>query len=98
MICFSLVFVHGLTGNRRTTWTKDDVLWPEKLLPEILKDRRTDAQIYTFGYDADIASAFGATSQSRLREHGQTLVHDIALKRRRTGAVRTIKALELFFG
>ena len=87
----SLVFVHGLTGNRRTTWTKNNVLWPAKLLPKIFQERGTEAQIYTFGYDADITSALGEASQSRLREHGQALAHDVAMERRITGAVRARK-------
>ncbi|KAI1167164.1 Alpha/Beta hydrolase protein [Nemania serpens] len=45
-----VVFVHGLFGNRRTTWTEHGVLWPLKLLPGDLPK----ARILTFGYDADV--------------------------------------------
>jgi hypothetical protein len=29
---FSIVFVHGLNGDRLATWTKDKICWPRDLL------------------------------------------------------------------
>ncbi|KIX09962.1 uncharacterized protein Z518_01043 [Rhinocladiella mackenziei CBS 650.93] len=77
---------YSTAGDRRTTWTKEDILWPAKLLPQLLRERSTEARRYTFDYDADITSALGEASQSRLREHGQTLADDVAMERRITGA------------
>ncbi|KAK2667209.1 protein of unknown function DUF676, lipase-like [Fusarium oxysporum f. sp. vasinfectum] len=45
-----IVFVHGLFGNRVSTWSKNGVLWPKQLLSEDLPK----ARIFTFGYDADV--------------------------------------------
>jgi hypothetical protein len=46
-----IVFVHGLTGNHKSTWTalESGVFWPRDLLPESLPHCR----ILTFGYDSD---------------------------------------------
>ncbi|CAI6099554.1 unnamed protein product [Clonostachys chloroleuca] len=46
-----IVFVHGLFGNRRSTWTSSSGnFWPKELLA---KDY-PQARIFTFGYDADV--------------------------------------------
>ncbi|KAF5583303.1 uncharacterized protein FSUBG_13161 [Fusarium subglutinans] len=45
-----IVFVHGLFGNRISTWSKNGVLWPKQLLSQDL----SKARIFTFGYDADV--------------------------------------------
>ncbi|MCJ1402305.1 Serine active site containing protein 1 [Xylographa trunciseda] len=47
-----VVFVHGIFGHPKDTWTCDDadVFWPAELLPPILEDER--ARILTYGYDA----------------------------------------------
>ena len=44
----SIVFVHGLTGNRETTWTHKEakVFWPQAFLARDLPNTR----ILTFGY------------------------------------------------
>ncbi|OBT51772.1 hypothetical protein VE04_08326, partial [Pseudogymnoascus sp. 24MN13] len=53
-----IVFVHGLNGNRVTTWTSEPtkrnsnpVFWPKDLLPAKCKN----ARILSFGYNASIA-------------------------------------------
>ncbi|KAI9792951.1 MAG: hypothetical protein M1816_001273 [Peltula sp. TS41687] len=48
-----LVFVHGLGGTSRLTWSKNkdlDLFWPHKFLPT--EPDMTGARILTFGYDA----------------------------------------------
>jgi pimeloyl-ACP methyl ester carboxylesterase len=78
----SIVFVHGLTGNRHNTWTarKDGVFWPKDLLACDLPNTR----IMTYGYDADIAHFWSMASQNRIYEHAGNLVNAIAQVRERT--------------
>lgn len=49
-----VVFVHGLTGDRRSTWTDkySNVFWPKDLLG---KDDLPAMRILSYGYDADVA-------------------------------------------
>lgn len=47
-----IIFVHGLGGGSRRTWSKDnnpDNFWPLNLLP--LEAETNEARISTFGYD-----------------------------------------------
>ena len=49
-----IVFVHGLGGGSRRTWSKDhnpDLFWPLKFLP--LEPGINEARISTFGYNAN---------------------------------------------
>jgi hypothetical protein len=81
------VFVHGLTGNRETTWTwsqkRETVFWPR----DLLKDDLPNARIMTFGYDADIVHALTIAGSNTLRDHGKSFAHELAMRRKRTGAV-----------
>ena len=46
-----LVFVHGLAGGSRSTWTKSSdssLFWPQEWLPEDVGFR--DVRIHSFGY------------------------------------------------
>ncbi|TVY19242.1 Vegetative incompatibility protein HET-E-1 [Lachnellula arida] len=73
-----IVFVHGLTGNRDTTWThKNGVFWPQ-LLAEDIKAVR----IMTFGYDANPVKLWGAVNGSNLRNHGKALASAVSDLRR----------------
>ncbi|KAJ5903949.1 hypothetical protein N7504_006332 [Penicillium tannophilum] len=76
-----IVFVHGLTGNRESTWTdkKSRIFWPKQLLPRDLPT----ARVWTFGYDADIIGALKTASSNTLRDHGKSLMHDLSLARLR---------------
>lgn len=78
----SVIFVHGLTGNRHNTWTakSENVFWPKDLLPADLPKTR----IMTYGYDADIAHFWSMASQNRIGEHAGNLVNAIAQIRERT--------------
>lgn len=81
----SIVFVHGLTGNRETTWTHKEskTFWPQTLLARDLPN----ARILTFGYDADIVGALKPAGSNTLRDHGKSLANDIALRRMRSRTV-----------
>lgn len=64
----SIVFVHGLTGDRVSTWTVkpkndgDSVFWPLDLLPKSI----SNARIMSFGYDADVVNFWKPASQNRI--------------------------------
>jgi hypothetical protein len=73
-IC-SFVFVHGLTGNRTTTWTSQSgVCWPRDLLSKEFPM----ARIMTFGYDADVVRLWNIAGSNTLRDHGNSLAHALA--------------------
>jgi len=80
-----VVFVHGLTGNRETTWThkKTRTFWPLDLLPNDLPN----ARILTFGYDADVIRVLDAASSNSLRDHGKSLAHELGMNKKRAGAI-----------
>lgn len=47
-----LVFVHGLGGGSRSTWSKEpDLFWPQVWLPQDNAFR--DVRIHTFGYKSN---------------------------------------------
>lgn len=49
-----LIFVHGLRGGSRKTWTKSNdatLFWPKEWLPREKSFQRT--RIHTFGYDSN---------------------------------------------
>jgi hypothetical protein len=69
-----ICFVHGLTGNRDSTWTAhgQSTPWPTTLLPSRLKNVR----ILTYGYDAYIVRKSVASS-NRLTDHAMNLLKDL---------------------
>ena len=74
---YSIIFVHGLGGNRQTTWThQNNTYWPQDLLP----DQIPSSRIMTFGYDADMVKiwSIGPTGSNGLHGHGKTLAFTIA--------------------
>lgn len=73
-----ICFVHGLTGNRESTWTADGQSkpWPETLLPLKL----SEARILTYGYDAYIVRTSVASSNG-LTEHAKNLLNDLTTDR-----------------
>ncbi|KAH7411529.1 Alpha/Beta hydrolase protein, partial [Cadophora sp. MPI-SDFR-AT-0126] len=82
---FSVVFVHGLTGNRTRTWSHDGLLWPKDLLPKTLPN----ARIMTFGYDADVLNMWSTAGQNRIGHHGSSLARSLADFRDRTDMSNT---------
>lgn len=78
-IHFSIVFVHGLAGDRLKTWTfeKDDYrcLWPQQLLPYDVPNCR----VITWGYDADIVqlNPFHTVSTNDIEQHATQLCSNL---------------------
>ncbi|KAI9710416.1 MAG: hypothetical protein M1812_007452 [Candelaria pacifica] len=77
-----IVFIHGLTGNRETTWRDPNsrTFWPEHLLKEDVPRSR----ILTFGYDADVTHFWAMASNNRIGNHAMNLVNALAQLRDRT--------------
>lgn len=73
-----ICFIHGLTGDRDTTWTADgqQTPWPASLLPPKLKD----ARILTYGYDAYVVRA-SVASANRLIDHATNLLAKLTTNR-----------------
>ncbi|KAK4185308.1 hypothetical protein QBC35DRAFT_389783, partial [Podospora australis] len=68
--------VHGLTGNRTSTWTakrEDTTPWPIKLLAPKLGDK---ARILSYGYDAYIVR-MSVASGNGLLDHATNLLNDL---------------------
>ena len=78
-----ICFVHGLTGDRESTWTADgqSTPWPKTLLPPKL----SRARILTYGYDAFIVRK-GFAGSNRLIDHATNLLHDLTTDRRSSNA------------
>ncbi|CAG8117209.1 unnamed protein product [Penicillium olsonii] len=78
-----ICFIHGLTGDRRTTWTPDQqpAPWPQTLLPSHV----SKARILSYGYDAYFARKSTA-SCNRVIDHATNLLHDLTTDRASCGA------------
>jgi protein SERAC1 len=73
-----ICFIHGLCGNRETSWTADQTEpWPKVLLGPQLKT----ARILTYGYDAQVIRVRVA-STNRLLDHAMDLLNDLSGERR----------------
>ena len=77
-----ICFVHGLTGNRESTWTAEAEPqprpWPETLLP----GRLENARVLTFGYDAYVIRGFAkVASANRLIDHATNFLNDLVTDR-----------------
>lgn len=82
---YSVIFVHGLTGNHVNTWTdrSTGVFWPEHLL----KNDIPEARILSFGYDADIVHFWSEASQNCIGNHAQNLLNSLCQLRLRSDSV-----------
>lgn len=69
-----ICFIHGLTGNRDSTWTvsRQSTPWPTILLPPKLPR----ARLLTWGYDAYFVQA-SVASRNRLTDHAMNLLIDL---------------------
>lgn len=73
---FSVWFVHGLTGNRKKTWTHESgVFWPDLLAKDFPK-----ARVISYGYDANVvnfAKDWANASTEGLKSYGQGLAYAV---------------------
>ena len=76
-----VVFVHGIFGHPKDTWTCDDtdVFWPAELLPPILENEGT--RILTYGYDAGADSVMHDESRHNVHEVIGSFGRDLASNR-----------------
>lgn len=79
-----IVFVHGLNGDPRHTWTSKNngLFWPSQLLPVSLKSAQ--ARILVYGYNADVytfGSNKGSPSSDMIHQHAQTMLKNLASER-----------------
>lgn len=73
-----ICFIHGLTGDRTSTWTArgESIPWPKTLLPLELHT----ARILTYGYDAYVVRNTVAGTNNLLR-HANNLLNDLTTDR-----------------
>ncbi|KND86275.1 Protein SERAC1 [Tolypocladium ophioglossoides CBS 100239] len=73
-----ICFVHGLTGDRDSTWTAEgqSTPWPEAILAPKLKK----ARILTYGYDSYVVRR-SVAGINRLIDHATNLLHDLTTDR-----------------
>ncbi|EWZ86333.1 hypothetical protein FOWG_09910 [Fusarium oxysporum f. sp. lycopersici MN25] len=73
-----ICFVHGLTGNRDSTWTAkgQSKPWPKVFLPLKL----TSTRILTYGYDAYIVRR-SVASTNGLIDHAKNLLNNLSTDR-----------------
>lgn len=91
----SIVFVHGLTGSRLSTWTSKETKtpWPKTLLSNDIPN----ARILTLGYDADVVNAWAPASQNRVGEHANDLNNLLCDLREatKTVCIETIRCMRI---
>jgi hypothetical protein len=84
--CADIVFVHGLGGNSRKTWTlnKDpSTFWPLQFLPHESDIQET--RISSFGYNADFRGA-NAKSKVSILDFSKDLLYDLKYAQDESGA------------
>ncbi|KAF2679033.1 hypothetical protein K458DRAFT_375424 [Lentithecium fluviatile CBS 122367] len=67
-------FVHGLTGDRESTWTHSNGTFT----PDLMQTQFPTARIITYGYDANIVGLWKNASGDGLRGHGKALAYAIS--------------------
>lgn len=76
-----VVFVHGIFGHPKDTWTcaEEDVFWPAELLPPVLEDEGT--RVLTYGYEAGAEVFTDGESKHQIHEVIRSLGRDLASNR-----------------
>ena len=69
--------VHGLTGNRETTWTNSNGTFT----PALVCARLPSARVISYGYDANVVGLWQNASGDVLRGHGKALAYAISNSR-----------------
>ena len=90
----SMVFVHGLGGSARETWTHypSEVFWPTLLHED---DRFANVRFSTFGYDADFNNIFGAKNVLGIPDFAKQLLDVLDLHYDKYGDVSTADGAQL---
>ena len=71
-----IVFVHGLGGHWRETWTHDNnTFWPQDLLPNDVPG----AHIFSYGYPSNF---YANRSVAGIRDFAQHLLTDVKMIRK----------------
>ena len=79
----SVVFIHGLGGDRTGTWTADNnVMWPRDLLPMALPT----ARIMSFGYDTRLTTPRHLTREA-VYLHADNLLSHLGQLRQSTRSI-----------
>ena len=74
----SIVFLHGLTGGRLTTFTHGNgKCWPRDFLPQVLPN----ARIMSYGYDANVVSLGAMAGQTSLEGNAKLLLEALVAER-----------------
>lgn len=72
-----IVFIHGLGGTSRSTWSKDRdpaLFWPSTFLP--LEQDICDMRIFTYGYNAEFMKS-GGRSYTSILDFAKNLLYDM---------------------
>ena len=74
----NIVFVHGLGGSARETWThhSPNVFWPSLLHED---NRFCNARISSFGYDANFKNIFAAKNVLDISDFSKQLLDSLDL-------------------
>ena len=86
---FDIVFVHGLGGSARGTWTHPETkwFWPNGLA---VKKGFQNARVLTFGYISDWANVLGPQNRLDVMDYALQLLDGLELHYRENGQVREI--------
>ncbi|KAI0543744.1 hypothetical protein F4679DRAFT_567608 [Xylaria curta] len=81
-----ICFIHGLTGNRDSTWTAKGQTepWPKTLLASGLSS--STARIFTYGYDA-YAIRTGTAAKTRMTDHAIDFLQKVTANRAQSSAL-----------
>lgn len=75
-----IVFVHGLNGHPKESWTsKSGCFWPVDLLPDVLAP--LSPRILTYGYNANVTAFTDGASRDSIVSHAETLSSNLAANR-----------------
>ena len=81
-----VIFVHGLGGSARGTWTHPDTneFWPQWLLR---REHMKNVRIYTFGYDSAWENLWAARNYLGIQEFAHQLIDCLILHYEENGDV-----------